>query len=798
MTWFVRRPAVTCALPRDARALSRDARALPREARALPRVVLAALLVWGALGVLPLPSAAQKVSPVRPGARSSGASQPSVPTVGLSAGERSTLLRLIAAEDARGTDADGVAPLMAALDDKSPFVRRTAVRGLGRLQRASLLDSIVPMVGDADARVRLEAVNAIAQALQELRTRDLPLVERRAMLDEAIDAIVRNAERYPDPEFRGVAARTLGRLPYADSVVPREVERVLVELGERPGAGAGGRPLVRSDARVAGGIMHGLYSLARARRQLGAPSARALSAMRWATTFGTPGEGGRAVSVGVAAGGERGAAVDGGEGGAVVRRLAYLALIAAGDTSSELVKRARQDADEQVRRLAVVASQALRDTAVRRATVLGGMRDPSFLVRFEAVRAYRGLPLPRPCAPLVAATYDANPHVQLAAIDALGAGCDERTVAADTLLRIIDTRNTQRAIRARGGTSWHAHAHALAALARVAPSEAVPLLRRDARHPLWQVRLYVARAAAAVKDTLTLSALAYDPNGNVREAALAGISGSLGHVADRVFVAALASNDYQVVLQAAQSLKGAPLPDSVVPAILAAFERLSAEKRENAHDPRVALLERLGELGGARYAPRLAPYASDFDSTVARQAATILERWTLRRVAATPKPLPRPVEPVAAVVGSDLRLLVKMSPASGGGSFVVRLFPDEAPVTVARIVRLARAGYYAGLTFHRVEPGFVIQGGSPAATEYVGDGPFMRDEVGLLSHRRGTLGISTRGRDTGDAQLFVNLIDNFRLDHEYTVFGEIIQGREVAEGVIEGDVIERVDVVRAR
>ena len=63
---------------------------------------------------------------------------------------------------------------------------------------------------------------------------------------------------------------------------------------------------------------------------------------------------------------------------------------------------------------------------------------------------------------------------------------------------------------------------------------------------------------------------------------------------------------------------------------------------------------------------------------------------------------------------------------------------------------------------------------------------------------RGTLGISTRGRDTGDAQLFVNLTDNFRLDHDYTVFGEIIQGREVAEGIIEGDVIERVDVVRAR
>jgi cyclophilin family peptidyl-prolyl cis-trans isomerase len=69
----------------------------------------------------------------------------------------------------------------------------------------------------------------------------------------------------------------------------------------------------------------------------------------------------------------------------------------------------------------------------------------------------------------------------------------------------------------------------------------------------------------------------------------------------------------------------------------------------------------------------------------------------------------------------------------------------------------------------------------------------MRDEVGI--HRRGTVGISTRGRDTGDAQLFVNLVDSPRLDHQYTVFGTVLTGMDVVDGVIEGDVIERVDVV---
>ena len=746
----------------------------------VPRAALASLLtVAVSLGAARLP--AQKVSPVRPGARPAG--KPALgATATLTGAERSALLRIATVENTRALGEGGDAPLRSALGNRSPVVRRAAIRALGRLQRPALLDAIDSALTDPDARVRLEAMNAVGQVLQGLRTMPPGDAERRALLDDGVDALVRTAERYPDPALLGVAARTLGRLPYADSVVPREVERVMVEMGDRQGAGK--RALVRSDARVAMGIMHGLYSLARARRQTGTPSNVALAAMRWATTFGLD-------SAGAIAG-------QGAEASAQVRRLAWLGLVAAGDTSAALVRRAQRDADEQVRRLAVLAAVALRDTAMRRVVVSAALGDRSPLVRFEAVRAYRTLPPPRRCAPLIALTYDANPHVLLAAIDALGGGCDDRSIAADSLLGIIDRRNATHALRPKGGVSWHAHAHALAALSRVSPELAIPLLRRDARHPVWQVRLYVARAAAAVRDTLTLTSLAYDANGDVREAALAGMSATVGHVADQVFAAALSSPDYQVVLEAATALKGAPLGDSVVPALFAALERITAERRETSRDPRVALLDRIGELGAARLASRLAPFTSDFDSTVARSAATIMERWTLRRVVATPQPLTPPSEPVASVIGGDLRLMVKMSAASGGGAFVVRLNADEAPLTVARIVRLARAGYYAGLTFHRVEPAFVIQGGSPAASEYVGDGPFMRDEVGLPSHLRGTLGISTRGRDTGDAQLFVNLTDNFRLDHDYTVAGEIIQGRDVAEGIIEGDVIERVDVVRAR
>ena len=117
-------------------------------------------------------------------------------------------------------------------------------------------------------------------------------------------------------------------------------------------------------------------------------------------------------------------------------------------------------------------------------------------------------------------------------------------------------------------------------------------------------------------------------------------------------------------------------------------------------------------------------------------------------------------------------------------------------MTVADFAQMAEAKYYNGLTIHRIVSNFVVQGGSPGASEYVGAPDFMRDELGLLSHRRGTLGISTRGRDTGDGQIFINLIDNFRLDHAYTVFARVIDGLDNVDKIQEGDVIESIEIRR--
>src|SRR5205823_13508731 len=127
---------------------------------------------------------------------------------------------------------------------------------------------------------------------------------------------------------------------------------------------------------------------------------------------------------------------------------------------------------------------------------------------------------------------------------------------------------------------------------------------------------------------------------------------------------------------------------------------------------------------------------------------------------------PKPVRALAVdsdLSAADLRRFASARARvtlRGLGAFELALFTSQAPATVLRFARLAESGYYNGLTFHRVVGNFVIQGGSPGANEYIGDEAFMRDEVGLWPHVRGAVGISTRGHDTGDAQIFIDLVDN--------------------------------------
>ncbi len=154
--------------------------------------------------------------------------------------------------------------------------------------------------------------------------------------------------------------------------------------------------------------------------------------------------------------------------------------------------------------------------------------------------------------------------------------------------------------------------------------------------------------------------------------------------------------------------------------------------------------------------------------------------------------LPRMSLPTAGELAEDVQAVVTME---SGRSFTLLFETTKAPLARTRFVRLSRDRYYDGLTFHRVVANAFIQGGSPRANEYAGDRLYMRDELGLEMHTRGSVGISTRGRDTGDAQIFISLVDNPFLDYEYTVFARVCgDGMATVDRIQEGDRIRRVQI----
>ena len=133
------------------------------------------------------------------------------------------------------------------------------------------------------------------------------------------------------------------------------------------------------------------------------------------------------------------------------------------------------------------------------------------------------------------------------------------------------------------------------------------------------------------------------------------------------------------------------------------------------------------------------------------------------------------------------------------GTMKIEFFEKDAPKTVKNFTDLAKKGYYDGLTFHRVIPNFVIQGGCPTGTGAGGPGYNIDCELTGENqyHDRGVLSMAHAGRNTGGSQFFVcHSRDNTaHLDRNHTVFGKVVEGLEVIDEIRQGDKMNKVVVV---
>ncbi|HEY2150883.1 MAG TPA: peptidylprolyl isomerase [Vicinamibacterales bacterium] len=677
---------------------------------------------------------------------------------------RVSRLAVLQAEDRRAPTPHDLSVIRSGAHSGDPQTVRIAIRALGRLERPSLIPDITFALRNALPEIRSEAADAIAQAAQGWKHESsAPASVRDTARDAAFAALATRLKVEADPDVRAAICESIGRLPYATAAQAETAERALLEAAE-------------NEVNVSGrlGVAKGLEAFVRIQRKLRPPSEDAVTRLRRLSEL-VPRE----------------AAT-----GARVRRLAMEALITAAAVDDDVLQRAAADPDAQVRRIAMHAAAAggngvTADLAHR--VLASGLKDDSPSVRLEALRNVRARNDPDACSASLTATRDRDTNVALSGFDQLGACAPTPTAvpssaaapsavasaggaqdgnagpaaapvdspaADDSVVTALEqaVADAQAASVPRG---WHRAAHALVALASVAPERASAALPSFTASGVWQLRMYAARAAAQLGNRAALEQLARDDDDNVREAAVEGLRKIAGHDADAVYLAQLTRPGNQILRAAALALGDTPHPELAIPALKAEWDRLVAAGRDNSHDARDAIARTLTALGAPPHKMPAQAQASDLNAEDLRRLASARARVTIR----------------------------------GLGTFELALVTAQASATVLRFARLAEAGYYNGLTFHRVVPNFVIQGGSPGASEYIGDSPFMRDEVGLWPHVRGSVGISTRGRDTGDAQIFVDLVDNPRLDHEYTVFAQVLNGIGIIDQVLEGDVIERVEIV---
>jgi peptidylprolyl isomerase len=210
-----------------------------------------------------------------------------------------------------------------------------------------------------------------------------------------------------------------------------------------------------------------------------------------------------------------------------------------------------------------------------------------------------------------------------------------------------------------------------------------------------------------------------------------------------------------------------------------------------------AVLEALGIIGNEGVVSLVERFLEDGDRTVAQAAAVALARLTGNDYSAK---IPRATKPMYAdydwekleslLAGAHLAL------RTSHGDVRMQLLPDHAPFTVLNIVKLAEQGFYDGLTFHRVVPNFVVQGGDPRGDGWGGPGYAIRSEYSLVNYERGMVGIASAGKDTEGCQFFIVHSPQPHLDGRYTIFARVVEGMDVVDRIQMGDTILSMRVVR--
>jgi cyclophilin family peptidyl-prolyl cis-trans isomerase/HEAT repeat protein len=618
--------------------------------------------------------------------------------------------------------------------DGDPGVRRRAALGAGRIGDTALTPAIVDLMNDGEVEVRKIAAFALG------------LMGDRAAVDRLIASL-----KDSDTVVRGRAAEALGRI--GDPRAASEIARMVVEAlpaGAAPITVRGDDPGSANDPWIQ--LRLGLFALARLKDAKAAEGVLLAGGKPrfdwWAATW-------------------------------TAMRLESPAL-------KPVLVAAAASSDPLSRAFAARGLGSLKDPSALE-LIAALARDPDETVAVNAIRAAgligdaRGVPI------ATSALGSTDLVLKAEALKALAALPPDRALRSRVVAEI-------------GAREPWVRAAAFPALARIDREEFALVLSGLDPDPEWSVRASLATALGEVGDEISLGILysmLKDQDPRVIPSVLEALRKARGHDSVGTLKDHLAHPDVAVRSTAAAGIAElkatgltsaleagyrASLPDSDLDARMAQIDALAVQ-----NDPKAS--ELLKEIAGA-----------DPLRLVRRRAAAALKGLG----ETPPDPGPQAVERPYL----DYRdAMAPYDPMPGVPLYTPRAFLEtrygriemhldviETPLTTASFMALARRGFFDGLTFHRVVPGFVIQGGDPRGDGNGGPGYTLRCELGTRPYGRGTVGMALSGRDTGGSQFFITHVPTPHLDGEYTAFGWVVSGMEIVDRIRPGDVIQRVEV----
>ncbi|MBI4886602.1 MAG: HEAT repeat domain-containing protein [Acidobacteria bacterium] len=441
--------------------------------------------------------------------------------------------------------------------------------------------------------------------------------------------------------------------------------------------------------------------------------------------------------------------------------------------------------------------------------------------RYTASFAARGLGVVKaaaaaPALRQIVEQRTAHEAVVMQAIRALASIGD--APSAPALTRIVSNAKTDALLRAEAMTALGAVATpesldlmidllsddspvirglAIRTLARIDPDGF--LLTLSGLDPDKDATVRVAQAAAlgslpAARGVPALTVLSADRDSRVIAAVLSALVAAKAPDADRMLVTRLKADDVAIRMAAASGLADLKATGAG-PALVEAYR---AAAGDGTYVARAAILAALNRLDPAAAQPLLQEALRDREWAVrVRAAALYRERGSPDGAVDAAI---RPVPGGRTLTDEERNGLISppFSPhayiETDRGAIELELAILDAPLTAANFIALARRRFFDGLVIHRVVPDFVVQGGDPRGDGEGGPGYTIRDEINLRPYLRGTVGMALDWKDTGGSQFFITHAPQPHLDGRYTVFGSVVNGMEVVDRLVPGDVIRRVRI----